>query len=114
MHVGRDAERDVTVGGHPPRRLVLCHATRPYPPPTGANDPGRLPPGEAKKLGRLVRGFDEATWAEHRYGIVVRAGVAKFAAHPELRDYLLGTETWKGLNLLGFALMDARDELSAH
>ncbi|MEU8107254.1 NADAR family protein [Nonomuraea muscovyensis] len=100
-------------------------------------------PGEAKKLGRLVRGFDEATWAEHRYGIVVRAGVAKFAAHPELRDYLLGTEkhvlveaspldrvwgiglaaddpaatsaaTWKGLNLLGFALMDARDELSAH
>jgi predicted NAD-dependent protein-ADP-ribosyltransferase YbiA (DUF1768 family) len=22
--------------------------------------------------------------------------------------------TWKGLNLLGFALMDARDELSAH
>ncbi|MFI7445140.1 NADAR family protein [Nonomuraea indica] len=99
-------------------------------------------PGEAKKLGRLVRGFDEETWERHRYGIVVRGSLAKFGAHPELRDYLVGTDqhvlveaspvdrvwgiglaaddplaasaaTWKGLNLLGFALMDARDELSS-
>ncbi|GAA2877725.1 NADAR family protein [Streptosporangium fragile] len=99
-------------------------------------------PGEAKKLGREVRGFDEAVWAEHRYGIVVRGNVAKFGAHPDLREFLLGTRdrvlveaspydrvwgiglaaddaraasaaTWRGLNLLGFALMDARDTLAA-
>ncbi|MDP9861486.1 MULTISPECIES: NADAR family protein [Streptosporangium] len=100
-------------------------------------------PAEAKKLGREVRGFDEAAWDEHRYEIVVRGSTAKFGAHPELRDFLLGTRgrvlveaspvdriwgigltaddaraaspaTWRGLNLLGFALMDARDTLEAH
>ncbi|MEV4249538.1 NADAR family protein [Streptosporangium canum] len=97
-------------------------------------------PGEAKKLGREVRGFDEAVWNEHRYEIVVGANIAKFGRHPELGDFLLGTRgrvlveaspvdriwgigltadderasspaTWRGLNLLGFALMDARDAL---
>jgi ribA/ribD-fused uncharacterized protein len=97
-------------------------------------------PGEAKKLGREVRGFDEAVWNDHRYDIVVRGNVAKFDRHPELRGFLLGTRarvlveaspvdriwgigltagdrraaspaTWQGLNLLGFALMDARDTL---
>ncbi|MEV7009512.1 NADAR family protein [Streptosporangium sp. NPDC051022] len=99
-------------------------------------------PGAAKRLGREVRGFDEAVWNEHRYEIVVRGSVAKFGAHPELRAFLLGTgtrvlveaspvdriwgiglatdderaatpSTWQGLNLLGFALMDARDALGA-
>ncbi|MFI6451254.1 NADAR family protein [Streptosporangium amethystogenes] len=99
-------------------------------------------PGEAKRLGREVRGFDGAVWDEHRYGIVVRGNIAKFGAHPELRDFLLGTRTrvlveaspvdriwgigltadderaasattWRGLNLLGFALMDTRDALEA-
>ncbi|MER7205734.1 NADAR family protein [Streptosporangium sp. NPDC000239] len=98
-------------------------------------------PGEAKRLGREVRGFDEAVWAEHRYATVVRGNAAKFGAHPELGDFLLGTRdrvlveaspvdpiwgigltadderaaspaTWRGLNLLGFALMDARDILA--
>lgn len=98
-------------------------------------------PAEAKKLGRLVRGFDDEVWTRERYGIVVRAGIAKFGAHPELRDYLLATASrvlveasprdrvwgigltgdderaqspagWQGLNLLGFALMDARDALA--
>ncbi|SFJ57903.1 hypothetical protein SAMN05216275_11052 [Streptosporangium canum] len=97
-------------------------------------------PGEAKKLGREVRGFEEAVWDEHRYEIVVRGNIAKFGRHPELRDFLLGTRgrvlveaspvdriwgigltadderaaspaTWRGPNLLGFALMDARDAL---
>ncbi|WP_406317480.1 NADAR family protein [Streptosporangium sp. NBC_01639] len=99
-------------------------------------------PGEAKKLGREVHGFDEAVWDEHRYEIVVRGNLAKFGQHPELRDFLLGTRacvlveaspvdriwgigltaddrraaspaTWRGPNLLGFALMDARDALEA-
>jgi len=97
-------------------------------------------PHRAKSLGRQVRGFDERRWAQERFAIVVAAGTAKFGQHPELRDYLLGTgdrvlveasptdrvwgiglaadderaadpATWRGLNLLGFALMAARDAL---
>ena len=99
-------------------------------------------PGEAKALGRRVAGFDERTWAAHRYGIVVRANRAKFEQNPDLWDYLLATtgrvlveaspldrvwgiglgadderagspSQWRGLNLLGFALMDVRAELHA-
>lgn len=98
-------------------------------------------PGEAKKLGRKVRGFDNETWAEHRFGFVVEGNVAKFGQNPELRDFLLGTGSrvlveasprdliwgiglgakneraadpaqWRGRNLLGFALMEARQRLA--
>lgn len=98
-------------------------------------------PGAAKALGRQVRGFGEECWARERYGIVVRAGRAKFGQDARLRDFLLGTagrvlveaspldrvwgiglaaddagatdpERWPGLNLLGFALMEAREELA--
>ncbi|RVX40346.1 hypothetical protein EDD27_2751 [Nonomuraea polychroma] len=97
-------------------------------------------PGEAKKLGRTVSGFDEAVWQARRFDIVVRGNVAKFGQHADLRTFLLGTSnrvlveasprdrvwgigltagderaasprTWQGLNLLGFALMAARDAL---
>jgi ribA/ribD-fused uncharacterized protein len=97
-------------------------------------------PAEAKKAGRLVRGFDEATWRRERFRIVVEGSVHKFGAHPELQGYLLGTgervlveaspvdrvwgiglaaddeaaadpERWRGPNLLGFALMEARERL---
>ncbi|MFE9170183.1 NADAR family protein [Streptomyces kebangsaanensis] len=99
-------------------------------------------PAEAKKAGRLVRGFDELTWERERFRIVVEGGVHKFTAHPELRDFLLATgdrvlveaspvdrvwgiglaatdesatdpERWRGPNLLGFALMEARRRLRA-
>ncbi|WBB81013.1 NADAR family protein [Micromonospora sp. WMMD882] len=99
-------------------------------------------PGAVKALGRRVRGFDEAVWQTHRYAIVVAGNTAKFGQRPELRDYLLGTgeqilveaspldrvwgigltadderatspARWRGLNLLGFALMDARAALRA-
>lgn len=99
-------------------------------------------PAEAKKAGRLVRGFDDAVWARERFRIVVEGSVHKFAAHPELGGFLLGTgervlveaspldrvwgiglaatdqgaadpERWKGPNLLGFALMEARERLRA-
>lgn len=98
-------------------------------------------PGEAKALGRQVQGFDEAIWVRERYEIVVRGSIAKFSAREDLRDFLLGTKSrvlveasprdriwgiglgarnpraedpsaWRGLNLLGFALMDARSRLS--
>ncbi|MFE1438499.1 NADAR family protein [Streptomyces sp. NPDC058739] len=97
-------------------------------------------PSQAKKAGRLVRGFDEGIWQRERFGIVVEGSVHKFAAHPGLREFLLGTgqrvlveaspvdrvwgiglaanddgawdpERWKGPNLLGFALMEARERL---
>ncbi|WP_431900878.1 NADAR family protein [Nonomuraea sp. bgisy101] len=98
-------------------------------------------PGEAKKLGRTVRGFDEQTWNAHRFDIVVRGSVAKFGQHDALKRFLLGTAgrvlveasphdriwgiglvasdaraaspaTWQGQNLLGFALMAAREALA--
>ncbi|MFE1035603.1 NADAR family protein [Streptomyces sp. NPDC058807] len=97
-------------------------------------------PAEAKKTGRLVRGFDEAVWERERFSVVVEGSVHKFASDPALRGFLLGTgdrvlveaspvdrvwgiglaaddeaatdpERWRGPNLLGFALMAARERL---
>ncbi|MBG0816846.1 NADAR family protein [Planomonospora sp. ID82291] len=97
-------------------------------------------PKRAKDLGRRVRGFDERAWQAARSDLVVRGNLAKFAQHPELGGFLLGTgdrvlveaspvdriwgiglaagderagrpETWRGLNLLGFALMQVRQAL---
>ncbi|MCB1515203.1 MAG: NADAR family protein [Hyphomicrobiaceae bacterium] len=97
-------------------------------------------PGAAKALGREVSGFDDAVWEHHRFDIVVAGSTAKFAQNPALRTYLLETgskvlveaapndtvwgvglardderildpRTWRGLNLLGFALMKARAAL---
>jgi ribA/ribD-fused uncharacterized protein len=94
-------------------------------------------PASAKALGRKVRGFDEQRWAEARFGIVVRGNRAKFEQNADLRRFLIGTHgrvlveaspvdrvwgigmkgddpratdpaQWRGLNLLGFALMEAR------
>ncbi|MFF2203831.1 NADAR family protein [Streptomyces sp. NPDC058145] len=99
-------------------------------------------PAEAKKAGRLVRGFDEAIWERERFRIVVEGSAHKFAAHAGLGAFLHGTgdrvlveaspvdrvwgiglaagdeaasdpERWRGPNLLGFALMEARERLAA-
>ncbi|MET9335514.1 NADAR family protein [Streptomyces cellulosae] len=99
-------------------------------------------PSEAKKAGRLVRGFDGEVWERERFGIVVEGSVHKFAAHGELRSFLLNTgervlveaspvdrvwgiglaadadgandpARWRGPNVLGFALMEARGRLRA-
>lgn len=97
-------------------------------------------PQRAKGFGREVRDFDESVWDAHRFAIVVAGTTAKFAAHDDLRAYLVGTGDrvlveaspvdlvwgigltaddervadpgqWRGLNLLGFALMEAREVL---
>lgn len=97
-------------------------------------------PAEAKRAGRLVRGFDNAIWERERFGIVRSGSVHKFGQDAALRGFLLTTggrvlveaspldriwgiglaadderaqdpARWRGLNLLGFALMEAREEL---
>ncbi|WP_244945568.1 NADAR family protein [Couchioplanes caeruleus] len=97
-------------------------------------------PATAQALGRQVRGFTEPTWTATRFPVVVDGNLAKFGAHPALRDFLLDTGDlvlveaspvdrvwgaglaadhpditvpgrWRGQNLLGFALMEVRDRL---
>jgi ribA/ribD-fused uncharacterized protein len=94
-------------------------------------------PAAAKKLGRTVRGFHEQKWTRARFDIVVAGSRAKFGQNAPLAAFLAGTrdrvlveaspvdrvwgiglaatnpaairpEDWRGLNLLGFALMRAR------
>jgi ribA/ribD-fused uncharacterized protein len=96
-------------------------------------------PGAAKALGRQVRGFDDAAWLENRFSIVIRANEAKFSQNAQLGLFLKQTGSrvlveaspvdriwgvglaqndekvnnpnlWRGLNLLGFALMQVRDD----
>lgn len=100
-------------------------------------------PGDAKKLGRKITPFDENKWLAERFAIVVQGNLAKFSQHPTLHNFLLATGTqvlveasppdriwgiglaedhpdasnpyqWRGLNLLGFALMEVRSQLQAN
>jgi ribA/ribD-fused uncharacterized protein len=97
-------------------------------------------PAEAKKLGRQIAGFVPAIWDEHKVAIVRTGNLHKFSQNPALKDFLLAThdrvlveaspvdniwgiglaadstdaehpERWQGENLLGFALMEVRDQL---
>ncbi|AWW37279.1 hypothetical protein ADL00_37545 [Streptomyces sp. AS58] len=99
-------------------------------------------PSQAKNAGRLVRGFDDSVWRRERFRIVAEGSVHKFRAHADLREFLLNTgqrvlveaspvdrvwgiglaaddeaasdpTRWRGPNLLGFALMEARERLRA-
>ncbi|MEL6846399.1 MAG: NADAR family protein [Bacteroidota bacterium] len=99
-----------------------------------------MTPHEAKALGRKVRNFDDAVWKAHRYNIVLEGNRLKFTQNDALRQYLIDTANtviveaspydriwgigmkasddnidnpyqWKGSNLLGWVLMDVRDEL---
>lgn len=98
-------------------------------------------PGELKKLGRLVKNFDAQLWDTNKYQIVKQANLLKFDQNESLRTFLLSTKDrviveaspldsiwgiglakdhpdvmspskWKGENLLGFALMEVRDDLA--
>ena len=96
-------------------------------------------PRAAKAAGRSVRGFDEQVWAAARFDLVVAGNLAKFQGNPELGAFLAATRPrvlveasprdriwgigmsaghpdagrpsrWRGTNLLGFALMNVRDQ----
>lgn len=95
-------------------------------------------PKKVKAMGRDVANYNEEVWAECRYEKVLRGVLEKFRQNKKEKKYLLDTgdaiiveaspydsiwgikrgehehgltnvDTWKGLNLLGFVLMDARD-----
>jgi ribA/ribD-fused uncharacterized protein len=97
-------------------------------------------PQKAKQLGRQIEGFTNEEWNQHRFDVVVKASYAKFSQNKELKEFLLGTGKrvlaeaspadkvwgtglaedhvdatnpfkWKGLNLLGFALIEARERI---
>lgn len=97
-------------------------------------------PSEIKKLGRMVHNFDEVVWNEYKYSIMLNALYAKFMQNQQLKQFLLSTGEkilveaspydkiwgiglkkedakvtsplkWKGENLLGFALMEVREEI---
>jgi ribA/ribD-fused uncharacterized protein len=99
-------------------------------------------PAEAKKIGRTVKGFNDALWGARRFDIVRRGNLAKFSQHASLRNWLIAQEdgvfveaspvdaiwgvglaaddadihdpgSWRGLNLLGFALVAVRRILKA-
>jgi len=94
-------------------------------------------PQEIKVLGRRVKGFDVKCWDSVSYDKVVYGNMAKFSQNRELLEYLVETgdkvlveaspldtiwgvgldesnpdimnvSKWKGLNKLGFALMEVR------
>jgi len=97
-------------------------------------------PNEMKKLGKEVKNFDKTIWDKVKYSIVLNGNYYKFSQNPEMRDFLLSTGNkilveaspldkiwgiglreedvnaknplaWRGKNLLGFALMELRDDL---
>lgn len=97
-------------------------------------------PGAVKAVGRSVKGFDEDVWNANKFDLVVKANLAKFTSNDELKAFLVNTKNrvlveaspvdrvwgiglaedneaaqnpnlWKGENLLGFALMEVREQL---
>ncbi|OCC03192.1 hypothetical protein BA190_19595 [Labrys sp. WJW] len=97
-------------------------------------------PKQAKQLGRGVKGFESSHWDAQKYRIVTEGSIHKFGQNPALKEFLLSTGEavlveaspvdrvwgiglagdderagnpllWRGENLLGFALMQARDHL---
>lgn len=96
-------------------------------------------PGTQKSMGRVVKGYKQSMWGEHRYDVIYRGNIAKFST-PSLKPILLETKgkllveaslvdliygvgmvadnplihnpnNWKGVNLFGMALTEVRESL---
>jgi ribA/ribD-fused uncharacterized protein len=99
------------------------------------NEPKRI-----KELGRQVKNFSDSVWEKERYSIIVNGNYEKFTQISALKKYLIQTQgsvlveaspydkiwgigmrsdelnvknplLWRGQNLLGFALMEVRNEI---
>lgn len=97
-------------------------------------------PFTQKKLGRKVRNFDPKVWSDKSVNVVKKGNIAKFSQNSHLKKKLLDTypkilveasprdriwgiglassnklawdkSTWRGKNLLGYALTDVRQTL---
>ena len=95
--------------------------------------------GKIKALGRAVKNYEDSMWAGRRQIIVYRGLIEKFGQNTELREALLATgeavlaecavrdqiwgiglsmhdenrfvpAKWRGSNLLGYALMEVREQ----
>lgn len=98
-------------------------------------------PKDVKDLGRQIRNFDPEIWDNNKFQIVKQGNLLKFSQNEQLKQFLIQTKNkvlveaspvdkiwgiglteddansqnpkeWKGENLLGFALMEVRDELT--
>ena len=90
-------------------------------------------PRDVKRLGRLVKNYDDSVWSEKRFDVVLNGNILKFSQNPELLDDLknhknkifveaspedtiwgiglhydddrvLDESSWQGKNLLGKAI----------
>jgi ribA/ribD-fused uncharacterized protein len=97
-------------------------------------------PKDVKDLGKQVKNFDADIWNNHKYQIVKQGNLLKFSQNEALKHFLIQTKNkvlveaspadtvwgiglaednpkaqnpkeWEGENLLGFALMEVRDEI---
>ena len=97
-------------------------------------------PNQNKKLGRKVKNFNSNVWLREGYEIMIAVNMTKFSQNSRLKAILLSTENkilveaspydqiwgiglyweddrvldernWKGMNLLGKALMEVREKL---
>lgn len=98
-------------------------------------------PKAVKDLGRQIKKFDSNIWDDKKYEIVKQGNHLKFSQNEALKQFLKQTKNkiiaeaspvdviwgiglaeenskslnpveWRGQNLLGFALMEVRDELN--
>ena len=97
-------------------------------------------PKDVKDLGRQIKNFDAVVWDSQKYQIVKGGNYLKFSQNESLKQFLIQTKNkvlveaspadaiwglgmaednmkiknpseWRGENLLGFALMEVRNEL---
>lgn len=97
-------------------------------------------PHKVKSLGRRIENYEERVWSQRRFDVVLRGNIAKFSQNRELKYFLektgedilveaspvdlvwgiglgedhpsaLDPNKWRGRNLLGFALMQARTHI---